>query len=106
MKGENAFKKAKLKEVAQILQGTTIQQFTPTRVAHRRAHTIRERKVYSCTIESVEDSIARLTLETESGTYVKELISGDQGKTTPSISSLVGFPCIVQELDVIEIKGE
>lgn len=106
MKGENAFKKAKLKEVAQILQGTTIQQFTPTRVAHRRAHTIRERKVYSCTIESVEDSIARLTLETESGTYIKELISGDQGKTTPSISSLVGFPCIVQELDVIEIKGE
>ena len=106
IEGKTPFTKEKLKEVAQILRGSTIQQFTPTRVAHRRAHMVRERRIYNCNIESVEGTIARLTIETESGTYVKELISGDEGKTTPNFSDLIGFPCTVKELDVLEVKGE
>jgi len=106
IEGEKPFKKEKLKEVARILPGTTIQQFTPTRVAHRRANTVRERKIYHFAVEAVEGTIARLTIETESGTYIKELISGDQGKTTPNLSDMIGIPCTVRELDVVEIKGE
>jgi tRNA U54 and U55 pseudouridine synthase Pus10 len=34
------------------------------------------------------------------------LVSGDQERTKPSISEKIGIPCIVKELDVIEIKGE
>jgi len=75
-------------------------------VAHRRANKIRERKIYNCELESVEGSIARLTIETQSGTYIKELVSGDSGRTTPNISEMIGIPCKVKELDVIEIKGE
>ena len=106
IEGEKPIKKEKLKEVAQILQGKTIKQLTPTRVAHRRANKIRERQVYNCELESVEGSIARLTIETQSGTYIKELVSGDSGRTTPNISEMIGIPCKVKELDVIEIKGE
>lgn len=106
IEGEKPIKKEKLKEVAQILQGKTIKQLTPTRVAHRRANKIRERKIYNCELESVEGSIARLTIETQSGTYIKELVSGDSGRTTPNISEMIGIPCEVKELDVIEIKGE
>jgi len=106
IEGEKPIKKEKLKEVAQILQGKTIKQLTPTRVAHRRANKIRERKIYNCELESVEGSIARLTIETQSGTYIKELVSGDSGRTTPNISEMIGIPCKVKELDVIEIKGE
>jgi len=106
LEGEKPINKEKLKEVAQILQGKTIKQFTPTRVAHRRVNKIRERKIYNCDIESVEGTIARITIETESGTYLKELISGDNGKTKPNISEMIGIPCTVKELDVIEIKGE
>lgn len=106
IEGEKPIKKEKLKEVAQILQGKTIKQLTPTRVAHRRANKIRERKIYNCELESVEGSIARLTIETQSGTYIKELVSGDSGRTTPNISEMIGIPCKVKELDVIEIKGK
>lgn len=106
IEGEKPIKKEKLKEVAQILQGKTIKQLTPTRVAHRRANKIRERQIYNCELESVEGSIARLTIETQSGTYIKELVSGDSGRTTPNISEMIGIPCKVKELDVIEIKGE
>jgi tRNA pseudouridine synthase 10 len=98
--------KEKLIKVAQALQGKIIKQLTPTRVAHRRANKIRERLIYNCAIESVEGIIARLTLETESGTYVKEFISGDDNKTQPNLSELIGIPCKVTELDVIEVKGE
>jgi len=98
--------KEKLIKVAQALQGKIIKQLTPTRVAHRRANKVRERLIYNCTIESVEGIIARLTLETESGTYVKEFISGDDEKTKPNLSELIGIPCKVTELDVIDVKGE
>jgi tRNA pseudouridine synthase 10 len=98
--------KEKLIKVAQTLQGKLIKQLTPTRVAHRRANKVRERIIHNCTIESVEGTIARLTLETESGTYVKEFISGDDDKTQPNLSELIGIPCKVTELDVIDVKGE
>jgi len=88
------------------LRGKQIGQLTPSRVAHRRADMIRERYIYDCKIESIDGARATLTLEAESGTYIKELISGDSGRTKPSISELIGVPCIVTELDVIEIKGE
>jgi tRNA pseudouridine synthase 10 len=98
--------KEKLIKVAQTLQGKLIKQLTPTRVAHRRVNKVRERTIYNCTIESVEGIRARLVLETESGTYVKEFISGDDNKTQPNLSELIGIPCTVTELDVIDVKGE
>jgi len=106
LNGEQSLNTEKLKKAVRSLQGATIRQFTPLRVAHRRANTIREKYVYSCKLESVDDTIATLTVEAESGTYIKELISGDDGRTKPSISEIIGVPCKVLELDVIEIKGE
>jgi len=67
---------------------------------------VREKQIYSCSIESIDDAMATLTLEAESGTYIKELISGDDGRTKPNLSELIGIPCNVTALDVIKIKGE
>jgi len=106
IEAEQPLNKEKLIKVAQSLQGQLIKQLTPTRVAHRRANKIRERLIYNCSIESVEGIIARMTLETESGTYVKEFVSGDNDKTQPNLSDLIGIPCKVTELDVIDVKGE
>ena len=105
-KCEKPVKYEKLIKAAQSLRGKKISQSTPSRVAHRRADLIRPKYVYNCDIEKVDGSISTLTLETESGTYIKELVSGDSGKTKPSISELIGVPCNVTQLDVIEIKGE
>ncbi len=41
-----------------------------------------------------------LDLTTEAGTYVKELVSGDGGRTVPSIASALGVAIRVVELDV------
>jgi len=104
--GEKPINNEKLKKAAQSLPGRKISQFTPSRVAHRRANKVRERQIYNCNIESIDGTIAILTLETESGTYVKELVSGDNARTKPNISDMIGVPCKIIELDVLEIKGE
>jgi len=106
LKGEGPLNNEKLKKVALSLHGAKIGQFTPSRVAHRRANMVREKHIYNCRIESVDGAMATLTLEAESGTYIKELVSGDDGRTKPNISEMIGVPCKVTELDVIEIKGE
>jgi tRNA pseudouridine synthase 10 len=67
---------------------------------------MRQKKIFNCTVESLEGAMATLSIEAESGTYIKELITGDDGNTKPSISEILGFPCTVKELDVIEVKGE
>ena len=106
MKCDKSLNIEKLKKVTQALRGLKIGQLTPSRVAHRRADLVRERHVYKCNLESVDGTIAIFTLEAESGTYIKELVSGDNGRTKPSISDLINAPCKVMELDVIGIKGE
>ena len=102
--GEKFFNIEKLKKAALSLRGKIINQYTPTRVARRRANLIRDRKIYEIDVESVEKKYATLKIRSESGTYIKELITGDNGKTKPSISELIGFPCEVYKLDVINIK--
>lgn len=40
-------------------------------------------------------------IRTDAGTYVKELISGDDGRTEPSFAALLGQQCFCAELDVL-----
>ncbi len=94
----------KLKKAAQSLRGKIINQYTPTRVARRRANLYRNKKIYNIEIKSVVKKVATLKIESQSGTYIKELITGDNGKTKPNISECYGFPCSVKKLDVISIK--
>jgi len=106
LKCEKPINREKLKKAVQALRDLKIKQFTPSRVAHRRANIVREKRIYDYEIESVDGDTAVLRLESESGTYIKELVSGDNGRTTPSISEIIDVPCEVIELDVIEVKGE
>ena len=45
-------------------------------------------------------------IRTEHGTYVKEVINGESGSTTPSLSGLLGLPCRCLDLDVVAILDE
>ena len=46
---------------------------------------------------------AELELETEGGLYVKELVSGDDGRSEPSLSGRLGIQGRVSELDVLHV---
>jgi tRNA pseudouridine synthase 10 len=93
----------KLKSCIDILSGTIIKQKTPTRVLHRRADLERMRKVHSVDMESFETNNAVLVVNCEGGLYVKELVSGDGGRTVPSVASLTGSEAKVIELEVIKV---
>lgn len=85
------------------LEGT-IRQATPTRVKHRRADKIRKRDVHRVDWERVADDQIELTVKAAAGTYIKELISGDEENTEPSVSQLLGAAAECMELDVIDIE--
>jgi tRNA pseudouridine synthase 10 len=84
-----------------------VEQRTPERVERRRADTVREREVYEATGEVEDDGYgATLELHTEGGTYVKELVSGDSGRTDPSLAGELGTDATVEELDVLAVEAE
>lgn len=100
-----------IKSTIMSLEGTKLAQRTPDRVAHRRADLIRRRDVVTVhepIIETMEDGVTEVefTLRCESGTYVKETIHGDNGRTQPSVASLLKAKCEVIWLDVGDIHAD
>ena len=98
--------KERLNEAILSLKRVRITQQTPTRVAHRRADLAREREIVDLVVESFDGEELVLRVRTESGTYVKEFVHGDQGRTRPSLAERLGVPCEVKALDVIEIRDQ
>lgn len=93
----------------------SIAQATPVRVLHRRAAMTRSRLVHSLTASPVDDNPCAICLDLHcaAGTYVKELIGGDWGRTRPSLGELLtaaqppGAPPVradCAELDVLAVE--
>lgn len=80
-----------------------IKQKTPERVLHRRADKFRHRKLKSLKAKFINSKKFSLEVRCEAGLYVKELVSGDNGRTVPSVSSVLQQSCICKELDVLAI---
>jgi len=85
------------------LEGNTILQQTPTRVAHRRANLVRHRKVKHIEPANLKDNHGTLIIKAEAGTYIKELISGDNGRTKPSVAELLKTNAVCTKLAVVDI---
>jgi len=98
--------KEKLNDVVRSLKNALITQQTPLRVAHRRADKARKRRIIDAHVESFDGERMSLVLRTESGTYVKEFVHGDQGRTRPNLSEALEIPCEVISLDVIAIADD
>ncbi len=94
----------KLGKAVEILKGSIIDQRTPSRVAHRRADKIRKKKIYKVKGTYVQPDLFEITIKTQGGTYIKELITGDNERTKPSISEIFGIPLECSQLDVININ--
>jgi tRNA pseudouridine synthase 10 len=94
---------AKVNEALDLALARAIAQRTPTRVAHRRADRVRTRRLVAARVVDASEGRFTLDLRTEAGTYVKEWVEGDGGRTEPSLAALVGVPLKVDFLDVMEI---
>tara|TARA_B100000900_G_scaffold391378_1_gene385953 strand:- start:3505 stop:4953 length:1449 start_codon:yes stop_codon:yes gene_type:complete len=91
-------------EMISTLSGVTLAQETPQRVSHRRAAKVRKRKVIKLSDILIEDDEVQFFVRCEAGTYVKELVHSDEGRTVPSVSSVLGDKkCTVIWLDVEDI---
>ncbi|MDK2826848.1 MAG: tRNA pseudouridine synthase 10 [Methanolobus sp.] len=93
----------KLEDAINSLIGVQIHQRTPQRVAHRRADLVRKRYVHNMKLVERTDDFAIIEVHCDGGLYVKELTSGDDGRTEPSLTGLLGIQAKVDELNVIKV---
>eukprot|EP00124_Ichthyophonus_hoferi_P001559 Ihof_evm8s84 gene=Ihof_evmTU8s84 len=80
-----------------------LNQKTPLRVLHRRSLATRQRAIHSMRLEPISPHFAAMILTTQAGTYIKEFVHGDMGRTLPNVGTLLGCKADILQLDVTDI---
>ena len=88
------------------MRDVVVHQQTPVRVLHRRSPAVRPRTIRRMTAEGVPGAprFFTLTLRTQAGTYIKEFVHGDFGRTRPNVGELLGCRADILQLDVTDIE--
>ena len=84
-------------------EGLIVKQKTPLRVLHRRSLLVREKCIHGMEVEVVNSHFVTLRLDTQAGTYIKEFVTGDMGRTRPSFGDLMGCEADILQLDVEKV---
>jgi len=100
---ENDISEKDLGFLEENLSNALIKQQTPLRVLHRRADLVRERYIYKLKVKKVSLKRALFEIHCQGGLYVKELMSGDEGRTNPNVSDLLGNRAKTLKLDVLKV---
>ncbi|EJD75499.1 hypothetical protein, variant [Loa loa] len=79
-------------------------QKTPVRVLKRRPLLERRRMIFFIAALKLDDYHFLVRMETQAGTYVKEFVHGDFGRTRPSLADLLGVEC--GKVDILELDVE
>lgn len=89
----------------QISESFDIHQKTPIRVLHRRPLHTRPRTIFSVKARVQRENPRLLIIDvvSQAGTYIKELVHGEFGRTAPSLASIIGKPIDILALDVVGI---
>ena len=98
---DEAFDEAKLEELTKLDE---INQQTPLRVLRRRTDMVRVKHVLDLQYEILDDKSFKMRIKTEGGLYIKELISGDEGRSQPNVSEILGVGAVCEQLDVVEVS--
>lgn len=104
--GEGEVSDDELSMASEQLSNIEIEQRTPLRVKHRRSDLVRRKWVYQVRLERIRHDRIKGFFRVQGGTYIKELISGDEGRTRPSLSEVLGVPCKCKELNVVAIYSK
>jgi tRNA pseudouridine synthase 10 len=92
------------RERVESLAGRVVTQYSPRRVMHRRgADCLRRKRLAESTWLGELAGELLWEVRAESGTYIKELVSGDGGRTSPSLAEVLAVRANCAALDVLEI---
>jgi len=100
---ENDVSEEELEILEKKFHNAIIHQWTPKRVLHRRKNVLRTKLVHEIKVRKITSHIIETLIKCEGGLYVRELISGDDGRTSPSFTSILNKPAKCIELDVIYV---
>ena len=92
-----------LKLIEEKLTNAVIRQQTPLRVLHRRVDRIREKHIYKARIKRLAPDSVEMRIRCQGGLYIKELITGDEGRTKPCVAEIINARAEPLELDVLGI---
>jgi tRNA pseudouridine synthase 10 len=100
---ENKITVKDLSLLKEKLTNTVVKQRTPIRVLHRRSNLTREKYIYEVRVKKLSPKKAEMKTRCQGGLYVKELVTGDEGRTTPNVSELLKNKAKPIALDVLNV---
>ncbi len=103
MEFENKITTKDMRVLEEKLVNVMIKQKTPIRVLHRRADLTREKYIYEVKVKKLSPKKAEMEIRCQGGLYVKELVTGDEGRTTPSVSEILKNKAKPIKLDVLNV---
>lgn len=91
-------------KLEKLIKLDEIHQQTPLRVLRRRADKVRIKHVLDLSYEIIDEKTFNMRIKTEGGLYIKELISGDEGRSNPNVGEILEVSAKCAQLDVIEVS--
>jgi tRNA pseudouridine synthase 10 len=70
---------------------------------NRRTLSVRKKTIHAVSCQRINEHFFIMDLTTQAGTYVKEFVHGDLGRTMPNVGSLLQCDADILQLDVLEI---
>ena len=92
-----------LRNLKEFFSNRVIKQLTPKRVLRRKGEVLRVKRVYEVNAKLMHPNIIEFIVCCEGGLYVKELVHGDDGRTTPSFAEFLRKNLTVLFLDVLKV---
>jgi tRNA pseudouridine synthase 10 len=65
---------------------------------------VRSRKLYEVKCRPIAGPLVECLIRASGGLYVKELVNGDDGRTKPSFTEVLGRRAECLELDVLHVE--
>ena len=94
----------KLVFLEEYFRDKVIKQRTPTRILGRKKDRVRIRRVYEIKNMYIDEHLFETIIYCDGGLYVKELIHGDKGRTTPSYAEVLNSELYPLEIDVFGVE--
>jgi tRNA pseudouridine synthase 10 len=103
VEADKPISRKQLTALKKALTNVNAKQQTPKRVAYCRANLMREKYIYKANVKRLTPKRFELEIRCQGGLYIKELITGDDGRTVPSVTQILGVKAIPIELDVLGV---